>query len=87
MNHPKHNLLSAAYLYYYATEVAFEEGVEEDGKLKKRLEELVNDAFIIADQCKFDVFNGLTLMDNCLFLNDLKVTHFQHLFSHFDYCC
>ena len=26
MNHPKHNLLSAAYLYYYATEVAFEEG-------------------------------------------------------------
>ena len=74
MNHPKHNLLNAAYLYYYATDVAFQEGADEDGRLKKRLEELMTDALVVADQCKFDVFNGLTLMDNCLFLNELKAS-------------
>lgn len=58
---------------YYATEVAFEDGAEESGRLKKRLEELMNDALVIADQSKFDVFNALTLMDNPLFLGDLKV--------------
>ncbi|KAI0082809.1 N-myristoyl transferase [Panus rudis PR-1116 ss-1] len=72
MNHPKHNLLNAAYLMYYATETAFEEEAEKSGRLKKRLEELIADALIIADQSHFDVFNALTLMDNCLFLQDLK---------------
>jgi len=72
MNHQKHNLLEAAYLYYYATDVAFQEGAEESGALKKRLTELVRDALIIADQAKFDVFNALTLMDNVDFLEDLK---------------
>lgn len=73
MNHPKHNVLNAAYLYYYATDVAFQPRAEEEGRLKRRLEDLVGDALIIADQAKFDVFNGLTLMDNVLFLQDLKV--------------
>lgn len=41
--------------------------------MKKRLENLVGDALIIADQCKFDVFNALTLMDNVPVLKDLKV--------------
>ncbi len=73
MNHTKHNLLQAAYLFYYATDVAFEEGGEESGRLKKRLEDLIGDAVIVADQAKFDVFNALTLMDNSGFLRDLKV--------------
>ncbi|PSR94117.1 hypothetical protein PHLCEN_2v4545 [Hermanssonia centrifuga] len=72
MKIPKYNILNAAYLYYYATDVAFEEGADEDGRLKKRLQELINDALVIADQCKFDVFNGLSLMDNMQFISDLK---------------
>lgn len=74
MSHPKHNLLNAAYLYYYATDVVFEGDAEEDGRLKRRLDELIADALIVADQAKFDVFNGLSLMDNPLFLNDLRVS-------------
>lgn len=35
--------------------------------------DLVGDAIILADQAKFDVFNALTLMDNPLFLQELKV--------------
>ncbi|CAL1705092.1 unnamed protein product [Somion occarium] len=72
IDHPKHNLLNAAYLMYYATDVAFQDGAEQSGRLKKRLEELIGDALVIADQSNFDVFNALTLMDNCLFLQDLK---------------
>ena len=73
MNSPKYNILNAAYLYYYATDVASDPDAEQDGRLKKRLEELVSDALIIADQAKFDVFNALTLMDNVEFLTDLRV--------------
>ena len=73
INNKKHNLLDAAYLFYYATETAFEEGAEESGRLKRRLEELAGDALIIADAAKFDVLNALTLMDNVSFLSDLKV--------------
>jgi glycylpeptide N-tetradecanoyltransferase len=72
IKHPKHNILEAAYLFYYATDVAFQENAEEDGRLKKRLHDLVGDALIIADQNKFDVFNALTLMDNVPILEDLK---------------
>ncbi|KII88343.1 hypothetical protein PLICRDRAFT_175942 [Plicaturopsis crispa FD-325 SS-3] len=72
IKHPKHSLLEAAYLFYYATDVAFQEGAEEDGRLKQRLHALVEDALIIADQAKFDVFNALTLMDNVPILQDLK---------------
>lgn len=72
---PKHDVLNAAYLYYYATEIAFDEGSEEDGRLKKRLEDLIGDSLIVADQSKFDVFNGLSLMDNAQFLKDMKVRY------------
>lgn len=72
INHPKHGLLEAAYLFYYASDAAFVEGSEVDNNLKKRLEALVGDALIIANQAKFDVFNALTLMDNCSFLESLK---------------
>ena len=73
MNSDKYNLLNAAYLFYYGTETAFEPGSEESGRLKKRLEELIGDALVIAHNADFDVFNALTLMDNVCFLQDLKV--------------
>jgi glycylpeptide N-tetradecanoyltransferase len=73
INNPKHAVIEAAYLFYYASEVAFEEGVEENGVLKKRLERLIGDALIIAQQAEFDVFNALTLMDTVPVLRDLKV--------------
>jgi len=72
IKNPKHNVLEAAYLFYYATDVAFQENAEEDGRLKKRLQDLIGDALVIADQNKFDVFNALTLMDNVPILQDLK---------------
>ena len=74
MANPRHSLLEAAYLYYYATDTAFVENAEELGLLKRRLTELIGDAIVLADQAKFDVFNVLTLMDNPLFLQELKVT-------------
>ncbi|KAJ8598041.1 N-myristoyl transferase [Rhizopogon salebrosus TDB-379] len=72
INHPTHALLEAAYLFYYASDVAFAEDSEADNKLKKRLEILVGDALIVANLAKFDVFNALTLMDNCGLLESLK---------------
>jgi len=72
INHPKHGVLEAAYLFYYATDVAFEERAEEEGRLKRRLQDLIGDALIIADHTKFDVFNALTLMDNVPILQELK---------------
>jgi len=72
VSNPRHDLLQAAYLYYYASDVAFVEKADELGLLKRRLTELIGDAVILADQAKFDVFNALTLMDNPLFLQELK---------------
>lgn len=74
INDQKHAVLESAYLYYYATDVAFQEGAEDTGLLKRRVQELINDALIVADQAKFDVFNALTLMDNVPILQDLKVS-------------
>ena len=82
MQSTKYDLLEAAYLFYYGTDVAFQqqqqEGAEEEedgGRLlKKRLQELMTDALIIAAGAGFDVFNALTLMDNYQFLTDLKVS-------------
>ena len=45
INNPKHELIRAAYLYYYATETAFAGSA---GELKKRLLLLMNDALICA---------------------------------------
>lgn len=70
--HPRHSLLEAAYLYYYASDTAFVENADDLGLLRHRLTDLVGDAIILADQAKFDVFNALTLMDNPLFLQELK---------------
>lgn len=69
----KNPVLEAAYLFYYASETAFEKGAEENGQLKKRLETVIGDALTVANGAKFDVFNALTLMDNVPILQDLKV--------------
>jgi len=72
IDHPRHNTLEAAYLFYYATDVAFQENAEEDGLLKNRLQDLIGDALIIANQNEFDVFNVLTQMDIVPILEELK---------------
>lgn len=64
-----HKVIRAAYLYYYATEAAFQDDQE---VLKKRLNELVKDALIMAKKNKFDVVNALSLMDNPLFLEEQR---------------
>jgi len=77
ISNPKHGVLEAAYLYYYASEVAF--ASDDDEKLKKRLNDLLSDALTIASNARFDVFNALTMMDNIMFLQDLKVRLFALL--------
>ncbi|KAF9888757.1 glycylpeptide N-tetradecanoyltransferase [Aspergillus nanangensis] len=69
IQHPKHDCVRAAYLYYYATETAFTGDMK---ALKERLLMLMNDALILAKKAHFDVFNALTLQDNPLFLEQLK---------------
>eukprot|EP00051_Salpingoeca_urceolata_P027966 m.484236 g.484236 ORF g.484236 m.484236 type:complete len:497 (+) comp23260_c0_seq1:245-1735(+) len=59
VRHPTHKELKAAYSYYnVATTVP--------------LEDLMQDALILAKQLNFDVFNALDLMENKRFLEDLK---------------
>ncbi|KAF2741298.1 glycylpeptide N-tetradecanoyltransferase [Polyplosphaeria fusca] len=69
IGHKKHSVIRAAYLFYYATEVAFE---KDKNLLKPRLNELMKDALILAKQENFDVFNALTLLDNPLFLEEQR---------------
>ncbi|KAI5818487.1 acyl-CoA N-acyltransferase [Pyronema omphalodes] len=67
--------VKAAYLFYYASETAFqadksEEEIKKD--LKVRLNELIGDALVLCKQVGFDVLNALTLLDNTLFLEKQK---------------
>ena len=48
MQHEKHKLLEAAYLFYYATDVAFAPGADQEDRLKKRVQVLIGDALCIA---------------------------------------
>jgi glycylpeptide N-tetradecanoyltransferase len=73
INSTKYPVLEAAYLFYYASDVAFQDGADEDRRLKKRLEAMIGDALAVANEAKFDVLNALTLMDNVSVLHDLKV--------------
>ncbi|WVF69076.1 glycylpeptide N-tetradecanoyltransferase [Kwoniella sp. CBS 6097] len=82
MKHPKHNVLNAAYLFYYASDVIFSAGgssddaVRHEHKAKVRLEERLNalcgDMLTVAQSAGFDVVNGLTCLDNNLFLQEQK---------------
>ncbi|KAL9105150.1 MAG: hypothetical protein Q9187_008804 [Circinaria calcarea] len=69
IGNPKYESVRAAYLYYYATDKAFEAN---EKNLKERLNALILDALILAKKAHFDVFNALTLLDNPLFLESLK---------------
>jgi glycylpeptide N-tetradecanoyltransferase len=73
INNPKHSLLEAAYLYYYATDAGVVPHEDQDERVKNRLSSLIADCLVIANNAKFDVFNALTLMDNVPILRDLKV--------------
>lgn len=50
-----HSTIRAAYLFYYATESAFEEQNEDDNVLKVRLNQLVKDALILAKQVSISI--------------------------------
>lgn len=53
IQHPKHDNVRAAYLYYYGTETAFSENVDE---LRDRLQLLMNDALILAKKVRIPCF-------------------------------
>jgi glycylpeptide N-tetradecanoyltransferase len=59
--------INVAYLYYYATTTT-----HSTAALKTRLNELMQDALIFANNAGFDVFNALTLQDNNMFLEKQK---------------
>ncbi|GKT41521.1 glycylpeptide N-tetradecanoyltransferase [Colletotrichum spaethianum] len=71
INSSKHQVVRAAYLWYYASDVAFATPFSKEA-LKTRLNSLINDALIMGKKYKFDVFNGLSLLDNGLFLEQQK---------------
>ncbi|ERS98471.1 hypothetical protein HMPREF1624_05255 [Sporothrix schenckii ATCC 58251] len=71
INNPRHNVIRAAYLFYYATETGLTTPFDKPA-LKLRLNELMSDALILAKKNRFDVFNALSIMDNALFLEQQK---------------
>ncbi|ORX89853.1 N-myristoyl transferase [Basidiobolus meristosporus CBS 931.73] len=78
LGNPKHKTLNAAYLYYYATDVSSEpvdEGSESPKRSKEytqRLQALVRNAMILANNAGFDVMNALELLHNTEFIEELK---------------
>nr|XP_018261940.1 glycylpeptide N-tetradecanoyltransferase [Kwoniella dejecticola CBS 10117]OBR84098.1 glycylpeptide N-tetradecanoyltransferase [Kwoniella dejecticola CBS 10117] len=82
MKHPKHDMLNAAYMFYYASDVIFSPGGSSDDaathdakankKLEERLNALCNDMLSVAKAAGFDVLNGLSCLDNNMFLQEQK---------------
>lgn len=80
MQHAKYDTLNAAYMYYYASDVVFAPAGSSDDasahdaktntKLDERLNALMRDLLVVAQQGGFDVVNALTLLDNNMFLQD-----------------
>jgi glycylpeptide N-tetradecanoyltransferase len=68
LNNPQHSSIKAAYLFHYATTTPSSNKVE----YQKRLQALVSDILVFASKLGFDVLNALTLLDNGLFLDELK---------------
>lgn len=71
INHQKHQVIHAAYGWYYATEAGLSTPYDKAAE-KKRLNDLMHDALILAKNAKFDVFNALSLLHNGLFLEQQK---------------
>ncbi|KAI8959298.1 Glycylpeptide N-tetradecanoyltransferase [Daldinia sp. FL1419] len=65
----RQDTLRQAYLYLYASEMAFTGGSQ---GLRDRLQILINDALGLAKEAHFDVFSALSIYDNPLFLTELK---------------
>ncbi len=60
VNNAKHDTIRAAYLFYYATEAAFQGDSEDKTTLKMRLNQLINDALILAKKvCKLPHLLGV----------------------------
>eukprot|EP00172_Hildenbrandia_rubra_P003300 Plantae.Rhodophyta-Hildenbrandia_rubra.ctg5102.p1 GENE.Plantae.Rhodophyta-Hildenbrandia_rubra.ctg5102~~Plantae.Rhodophyta-Hildenbrandia_rubra.ctg5102.p1 ORF type:complete len:454 (-),score=52.26 Plantae.Rhodophyta-Hildenbrandia_rubra.ctg5102:764-2125(-) len=59
IRHPKHNSLSAAYMFYHVP-------------VKTPSADLMRDALILARNNNFDVFNALDLAENHTFFHDLR---------------
>ncbi|KAI8988140.1 acyl-CoA N-acyltransferase [Mycotypha africana] len=73
IGNPKHSTLNAAYMFYYAMDL--DDNLDEEAKnkfIKKRLNDLINDALILAKKADFDVVNTLDLMDNAKFVEEQK---------------
>ncbi|CAG8609817.1 19461_t:CDS:2 [Dentiscutata erythropus] len=66
IGNPTHKTINAVYLFYYAVQES------DDKAIKGRLQALIKDALILAKSKNVDVFNCLDLMDNKLFIEDLK---------------
>jgi glycylpeptide N-tetradecanoyltransferase len=68
----KHDTIKAAYLFYYASETAF----EDESKLKPRLNLLMKDALILSKKVRDDVLLKRTNMLTCTgWLRRLQCTH------------
>lgn len=59
LKHEKHTKLHAAYCYYYFAN-------------KTPVQQLINDALVLAKRHEFDVFNALDILDNDSLLKELK---------------
>lgn len=85
---PGHELLTVAYSYYYASDVyksvpETDRTAENQKPLALRLKTLTQNALILAKQKKCHVFNALSIMDNPMYLEDLKFgegTGFLHYY-------
>ena len=55
MKSAKHSMLEAAYSFYYATDVAFKENADGSGALAKRLQALIGDMLIVANNASPDL--------------------------------
>ncbi|KAI9282766.1 acyl-CoA N-acyltransferase [Sporodiniella umbellata] len=74
IGNPKHSTLNAAYMFYYGMDTtAHQESKEKEEKyIKKRLNELMSDALVLAKKADFDVVNTLNLMDNAYYVDEQK---------------
>jgi hypothetical protein len=82
IQHPKHDNVRAAYLYYYATETAF---TQNDKALKERLLMLLNDALILAKQVRLSILFRV-MEANVLYLYRRTSTFSTHLRSTTTHC-
>lgn len=69
LDNPTHNELGIAYLFYYASDSAFNEDLS---VYKQRLNSLMTDALITSKKYNVDVFNCLSSQDNPYFIKDCK---------------